>query len=1356
MKLEEKIYAKITRKPDNEIEEGKKSNPKDHTTLTPREMGVVIQKAASLKKASQEKKAKKSVPPEEYRKVESPSDAFQIVAPKTTEASCHYGSGTKWCTAGSKESNMFDRYYNRHGVTLYYILPKSVDAGRAGDMSDDEVEDFNAQLDDLFEGKLEDLKKKYPQWVLSDYEDWNKTYSGPRGIDKMSQEDPSGKNKYLAWMVKNANDIVVLDDDGKVSGRRELFARNRVTNLIKKYHELLPFIGREEKPGKEKKPTKTKDRTRYDKVALVFNANGRMEIFDAEDKQHDIDFLDGALKAWGVEEDKIEMMVDVLLDTLEDDLEKNPNPAASRQKKYSDLMDKLTKEWESNYHDKVLPLHNEAPDKPSAHAYMSATEVEAGRLVANIKNFVYLPIPDEIGGYEKMTGHEEFRGNDRSRNEQFVSYLRMKMDLPEYSKMVEGVALHTFNSGKEKYDNGEVPVDRVFKAKIREPKLDITGRKGKQEYIIMDMRWSVMITDPESKIPAEEMDRLYAGAISDLRNFSHSLSSDLPATTGPAANEWPEKMDVKAFKEFTKLAKEWIKNHPREAPEKELVGTRDSIDAIMGQLGLEESAMKLEERILVKLLGEELLQEVSLDDAMSSLGGKAGKKIIKSYNFDQGKDPGDDYNRLHKKLHSVISLTYTPADVVPGNISRTHQPEKHKSIQDSNRAQIIFWWLRYLKTDTELRDRILSGQYPLANRDAILIRQNFETFFQHPRHMKVSDIGQIKTKEMLDDVVKAGQASIDAENDKKMANDAVGRTEFFAGGYKLDDKGQVLRDEQGIPQFRRSKDGWVIAAAHGKGAACLLGKKTSWCTASPGLDYFNQYYGGEDDPLFYIHTPGDTRDDPEDDGDRFQFHYGSKQFMDVTDTPVRGDEFEILHGKLKDVLKDNGFEGRFDTVFDYEMIDYDSKLKEIMEAAEQRLDHGNRISLAFDTYDDYEDMTINVEATISFIYDSGEFDGKEDLDMYELDALRDAFQDANQNLMIGNQEDPAIMQDLMQYIDIHVSGRTVKVTIECYGSFYGESGIEGAEDFFNNVEYGPDNKYEACQGKIRATLIEGGVLPFTKYDTLLYGQGENAEVQVYDPEDDGREVEDKTAKELQDEFEEQYKNLHLISFDPENGEMEFSIPYPPPEEVQQDKTQIIGDRPSNDGAQKILRRGLNVFQKLLQRQPSLPGMEEQDTDDIIDRIMYVSERNDLVGYMIVYKTTAKMDISVELSKYSEEELDAIVDGTRLFDKHWKLWQASLQSATERWIKMNPQSIRRDNNFDADRKLAGVQAGEPVGATLGAPQPAQEAKDYQNSPAKKQHSTRKGLLIRVPGKTADKGHKLAPTKRSKSAPPGSGA
>ena len=144
------------------------------------------------------------------------------------------------------------------------------------------------------------------------------------------------------------------------------------------------------------------------------------------------------------------------------------------------------------------------------------------------------------------------------------------------------------------------------------------------------------------------------------------------------------------------------------------------------------------------------------------------------------------------------------------------------------------------------------------------VRQNFETFFQHPRHMKVTDIGKITTPEMLSDIVLKGKAAIDAENDRKMGASAVKGTEFFTGDYQyetdeggkkiLDRNGDpiILRNERGIPLFVPDSEGWVLAAAHNKGAASNLGKETNWCTASPGLDYFKTYYNGRDDPLFFI------------------------------------------------------------------------------------------------------------------------------------------------------------------------------------------------------------------------------------------------------------------------------------------------------------------------------------------------------------------------------------------------------------------------------------------------------------------------------------------------------------------------
>lgn len=70
---------------------------------------------------------------------------------------------------------------------------------------------------------------------------------------------------------------------------------------------------------------------------------------------------------------------------------------------------------------------------------------------------------------------------------------------------------------------------------------------------------------------------------------------------------------------------------------------------------------------------------------------------------------------------------------------------------------------------------------------------------------------------------------------------------------------------------------WQIIAIHNKGAACELGKGTDWCTAAPGLEYFNKYYK-PNDPLFYIFDKSIN--------EKFQFHFGSQQFMDKYDNDL--------------------------------------------------------------------------------------------------------------------------------------------------------------------------------------------------------------------------------------------------------------------------------------------------------------------------------------------------------------------------------------------------------------------------------------------------------------------------------------
>ena len=50
-------------------------------------------------------------------------DQFTVVAPLTTEASCYYGAGTKWCTASSADNTHFNNYMK--DGKLFYILDKT-------------------------------------------------------------------------------------------------------------------------------------------------------------------------------------------------------------------------------------------------------------------------------------------------------------------------------------------------------------------------------------------------------------------------------------------------------------------------------------------------------------------------------------------------------------------------------------------------------------------------------------------------------------------------------------------------------------------------------------------------------------------------------------------------------------------------------------------------------------------------------------------------------------------------------------------------------------------------------------------------------------------------------------------------------------------------------------------------------------------------------------------------------------------------------------------------------------------------------------------------------------------------------
>lgn len=151
------------------------------------------------------------------------------------------------------------------------------------------------------------------------------------------------------------------------------------------------------------------------------------------------------------------------------------------------------------------------------------------------------------------------------------------------------------------------------------------------------------------------------------------------------------------------------------------------------------------------------------------------------------------------------------------------------------------------------------------------LKYNIEKYFQMQRFIEPrekQDLNRVKNYEELQILVNDARLKYQEYQNKKAYVDAEKGTE-------------KIYDDTYLQIF----------IAHNKGAACQLGKGTDWCTAAPGLDYFAQYYKPED-PLFIFVS---------DLGPKFQFHYGSKQFMDDKDLPVDKEMFANLHKKLLEI-----------------------------------------------------------------------------------------------------------------------------------------------------------------------------------------------------------------------------------------------------------------------------------------------------------------------------------------------------------------------------------------------------------------------------------------------------------------------
>jgi len=267
----------------------------------------------------------------------------------------------------------------------------------------------------------------------------------------------------------------------------------------------------------------------------------------------------------------------------------------------------------------------------------------------------------------------------------------------------------------------------------------------------------------------------------------------------------------------------------------------------------------------MKLLLEnwrQYLNEVSFSDAKEILNSKRTLKVIKAYRYDKEQKhpdyPDAGMTTQHRNFKNYL------LDMIPDDLT------------DNQKGTSVLWLLKISRENPKVAADFINGRITIGPRSAL------ETFFHHRRFMPSQDLMQIKTMEDLVAMTYAAKEEIQKAQEKKNYLDAEQGTEIF-----------------------RDDDKWTIAALHNKGAACQLGKNTDWCTAAPGLDYFEVYYKPED-PLFYFASKESDLGGMV--SAKYQFHYGSSQFMDSKDEPVSKKTFEVLHGLLKKTEAYNKYE----------------------------------------------------------------------------------------------------------------------------------------------------------------------------------------------------------------------------------------------------------------------------------------------------------------------------------------------------------------------------------------------------------------------------------------------------------------
>ena len=169
----------------------------------------------------------------------------------------------------------------------------------------------------------------------------------------------------------------------------------------------------------------------------------------------------------------------------------------------------------------------------------------------------------------------------------------------------------------------------------------------------------------------------------------------------------------------------------------------------------------------------------------------------------------------------------------------------------NNKLAISLWMIKKIESGFILPEDIYKWE------------EYLEIFKRVKREFPIKDINQIKEPDQIDDFVNKAEEIKDREIDPSKKK-----------GVEKSDKYAELRigEVAGFQVYKIPKG----TSDEMYGAACGLGTGTSWCTATGNTKQWFDRYAGKDDLYIFIGP----------NGEKYQFHYESSQYMDSNDRSI--------------------------------------------------------------------------------------------------------------------------------------------------------------------------------------------------------------------------------------------------------------------------------------------------------------------------------------------------------------------------------------------------------------------------------------------------------------------------------------